>query len=428
MLTLTDRRSRGCQGIANAKHLLVCVFLTGMCAVHVSVADNHSLDQTPAFGMRPAFQPNQPGQQNGTFGWKSNDGPGSPYAIPQRTPGTTTRAGNLSRTQEEIQRERERREAELKRRIVERRYGAGGRLEGMGVYQPKDSDVPLLTNRLYKYENRKDYQRIKIHFDPIVMPRNWGQTFGRYTDSDIHKYVAHYAKIYGLDESLIHAMIKVESAGNPYAVSSKGAGGLMQLMPGTAKDLKVRNVFDPAENIGGGTQYIYKLLKLFDGDYTLALAGYNAGPETVKQYKGVPPYRETVNYVNRVLHYWNEYRLTGNSINYRKVEPPALKVAKAPQAAGTLTAIEPTVEVGDPDRDVHEVRLAGGTVHKAERVCGHGEHIYVVSEGRLYRLRKEHVTSIDGAAIAPSEEEDATQTAKVPGRQAPPPTRLAAQI
>ena len=99
----------------------------------------------------------------------------------------------------------------------------------------------------------------------------------------------------------MHAVIDVESNFNPDALSRKGAQGLMQLMPATAERFGVSNAFNPAQNIDGGTRYLRYLLDLFGGDKRLALAAYNAGENKVLAVKGVPPYRETRNYVAKVL-------------------------------------------------------------------------------------------------------------------------------
>ncbi len=112
-----------------------------------------------------------------------------------------------------------------------------------------------------------------------------------------------------VDADLIASVIQAESQANPRAISPKGAQGLMQLMPDTAARLGVNDAFDPAANVDGGTRYLRELLERYDYDLIRALAAYNAGPQRVEQYGGVPPYRETRAYVARIVHDFNRKKL-----------------------------------------------------------------------------------------------------------------------
>ena len=116
------------------------------------------------------------------------------------------------------------------------------------------------------------------------------------------------AVTHGVKFSLLKALIKVESDFNPDAVSPKGAMGLTQIMPETARILRIQDPFDPSENIMGGARYLKQMIERFGGELHLALAAYNAGPKTVERYQRIPPIPETENYVESVMRYYDAYR------------------------------------------------------------------------------------------------------------------------
>lgn len=120
-------------------------------------------------------------------------------------------------------------------------------------------------------------------------------------DVPFASFISQSARDHGVAPELVASVIAVESNFNPKAVSWRSACGLMQLLPKTAKRFGVTNIFDPQQNIEGGTKYLKELLQRYNGDLVLTLAAYNAGPERVGQYKNVPPYRETQDYVRRVV-------------------------------------------------------------------------------------------------------------------------------
>jgi soluble lytic murein transglycosylase-like protein len=121
-------------------------------------------------------------------------------------------------------------------------------------------------------------------------------------------YAEQCSRANNLSPALVKAIIRAESNGERYAVSPKGAQGMMQLMPFTARRMKVSNPFDPIENIEGGVKYIKELLGTFGGNLLHAVAAYNAGPNAVKKYGGIPPYKETRLYVKRVMNYYQQYQ------------------------------------------------------------------------------------------------------------------------
>jgi hypothetical protein len=128
---------------------------------------------------------------------------------------------------------------------------------------------------------------------------------GKLSQADLGEMLIQAGHAHNLDVDLLASLVKAESNGNTRAVSRAGAQGLMQLMPTTAKDLGVEDSFKPDENLRGGSVYLDELLTRYHDNLALALAAYNAGPEAVERYHGIPPYRETQAYVARVIHEFN---------------------------------------------------------------------------------------------------------------------------
>src|SRR6266568_1369865 len=179
------------------------------------------------------------------------------------------------------------------------------------------SMMPAVAD-IYKYEDKEGVlhftdaptdHRFKVFMRDIKKDQKLRTNFGCVKDpKEFEPIINSCALEYGVDKSLVKAVIQAESGYNPNAVSRKGAAGLMQLMPKTAEGVKVSNSLDPAENIRGGVRYLKFLLDTFKGDVSLALAAYNAGLSKVAKYGGVPPYEETRNYVAKVLNYRSSYR------------------------------------------------------------------------------------------------------------------------
>lgn len=138
---------------------------------------------------------------------------------------------------------------------------------------------------------------------PATVPKSATQP--KLTQADLHEMLAMAGAMHNLDIDLLASVVKAESDGDAHAVSHAGAEGLMQLMPGTAAGLGVRDRFQPDQNVGGGSAYLDALLNRYHDNLALALAAYNAGPEAVDKYHGIPTYHETRAYVARVIHEFN---------------------------------------------------------------------------------------------------------------------------
>ncbi len=151
---------------------------------------------------------------------------------------------------------------------------------------------------------------------------------------DLNQVVESASGTYRLDPDLVNSVIRAESGFNVRAVSPKGAQGLMQLMPETASQLGVRNAFDPQSNVEGGTRYLRELLERYNFDLIKALAAYNAGPQRVEQYGGVPPYYETKAYVARIVRDFNKKKLAAKSA----AQPASQKKAANKSAASHAPA------------------------------------------------------------------------------------------
>jgi transglycosylase-like protein with SLT domain len=157
--------------------------------------------------------------------------------------------------------------------------------------------------------------------------------------TDLNQVVTEASGRYQLDPDLVNSVIKAESGFNAHAVSRKGAQGLMQLMPGTASKLGVPNAFDPQANVEGGARYLRELLERYNFDLVKALAAYNAGPQRVEQFRGVPPYHETRAYVARIVKDFNKKKIAEEKA--AAAQRPGKKSAKATSAkppAKTTTA------------------------------------------------------------------------------------------
>ncbi len=176
-----------------------------------------------------------------------------------------------------------------------------------GIYRYEDENGVIHFSNCPRDPKFKLYIR-ESKDDVGVEPGEAAPSFSLIDSKNFDYLISEFAKKYEIEFALIKAMIRAESGFNPNAISRKGAKGLMQLMPGTALRMNVSNVFNPKENIEGGVRYFKYLLSLFNNDLRLSLAAYNAGENIVAQLGTIPPYRETVDYVRKVLSFYQSYR------------------------------------------------------------------------------------------------------------------------
>ena len=196
-----------------------------------------------------------------------------------------------------------------------RREAAG---ENVRLYVSDSSYTELPASQIVRYE--ADLTPLPSPVIPAAAPLS------------IDQHVARAGEANGVDADFIRSVIKAESGSNPKAVSRKGAQGLMQLMPATASKLGVKDSFDPEQNVNGGTQFLRELLVKYNGDAAKALAAYNAGPQRVQQYHGVPPYQETRQYVAKIIRDYN--RRKSAEIKSAPKKKQQIASAKPPNSVG----------------------------------------------------------------------------------------------
>ncbi|MFO7445044.1 MAG: transglycosylase SLT domain-containing protein [Ignavibacteriaceae bacterium] len=170
--------------------------------------------------------------------------------------------------------------------------------------KPLPSDIPAIKLNSFEDVPIKNYDTGLRSLQPGEKSLNRLRQYEKYIDEASEKF--------GVNKNLIKSVILTESAANEKAVSKAKAKGLMQLIDSTASDMGVNNVWNPRENIMGGTKYLSQMLRQYNGDLKLALAGYNAGPGNVNKYNGVPPFDETKKYITRVMSYMNHLKEADN--------------------------------------------------------------------------------------------------------------------
>lgn len=203
---------------------------------------------------------------------------------------------------------------------------------------PEDGSKVVVLPRLNQSNSRSSLHQYRSSSGRIG-------SSGRNDPFLFRNYVKEAAELHNIPESLIYAVMKAESNFNPYAVSRAGAKGLMQLIPSTARLVGVYDLFNARENILGGTKYLKMMLNKF-GRLDLALAAYNAGPQAVERYSGIPPYSETLNYVPQVMKFYREYGGSSGQLTLNYTPRSSSSSSSARNRSGRSNSSS-TVSAGD---------------------------------------------------------------------------------
>ena len=238
---------------------------------------------------------------------KINDDPVQQYYLPSLTNGSHRRTTEHSLDFRQLLQQKIAQAVQMNRQLMDRSHDSFPHPLSTNFFTMKDNIPTALigsfTDNPFQHVQPFTNEIAAMLRHSFVAPTYDRSTATTNTPSTYNDIIRGAAKAYRVSEQLIHAIIKVESNYNPNAKSHAGAVGLMQLMPNTARYVGVTDRYDVKQNIFGGTKYISEMLRQHGGDLQLALAAYNAGPGNVKKYGGIPPFKETQQYIQKVMSY-----------------------------------------------------------------------------------------------------------------------------